>query len=55
VGSLQARREGVDAAARVPAVLAAMHLSWGIGLLVGALAGAVDGAADPTYEREVRR
>ena len=37
VGTIQARREGAVAAARVPAVLAAMHLSWGVGLLVGAV------------------
>lgn len=37
IGSLQARDEGIGVVARVPAVLTAMHLSWGIGLLVGAV------------------
>jgi glycosyltransferase involved in cell wall biosynthesis len=37
LGAVQARREGAGTAARVPAVLAAMHLSWGIGVLVGAV------------------
>jgi hypothetical protein len=34
-GAFEARHAGIGVAARVPAVMAAMHLSWGIGFLVG--------------------
>jgi hypothetical protein len=34
-GALEARHAGVAVAARVPAVMAAMHLSWGVGFLIG--------------------
>jgi hypothetical protein len=36
-----ARREGLDVAARVPATVAAMHLSWGTGFLLGLLGSRV--------------
>jgi succinoglycan biosynthesis protein ExoA len=42
-GTLEARREGAPVAVRVPAVLTAMHLSWGVGLLVGAIAAPATG------------
>jgi GT2 family glycosyltransferase len=35
-GAVQARRSGANTAARVPMVLVAMHVPWGVGLLVGA-------------------
>jgi hypothetical protein len=35
VAAFQARSEGPAVAVRMPAVLTAMHVSWGIGLLVG--------------------
>ncbi len=47
VGALQARREGVGTATRVPAVLVAMHVPWGVGLLVGAAGALTSSRATP--------
>ena len=58
VGAAQARHEGMGTASRVPAVLVAMHVPWGVGVLVGAATAAInptplrsDGSLRPEGER----
>ena len=40
-GAIQARREGLGTVSRVPAVLIAMHVPWGVGVLVGTASAAL--------------